>query len=740
MLRTENHPAHAGRGMGCLTALLLMFVCLGWAGADAADTPGLQFDVFAGYDGIVPQAAWVPFLFEVKNDGPTFTGTVELGGAALDRGQSRRLVVELPTGTLKRFVIPVFANPRSYSQWDIRLYDERGKMRAEQTGIRPRKMVAPGIPILGAIPRTAGGTPQFQAILPQQNDLQPMAARLLPSILPDNPLVLDGLNCIYLNSERAADLTLPQVNALMSWVSAGGNLILAIEQPGDVTGSPWLKNIVPCEIKDLRPLKEHPELHEYLRSTFWKTNSSFQAARNYPGASPRRSQGPQASETLTSPDSPFANLADDMKFEAAEMQTVVAKVRDGRVELASGEVPLIVTADRGRGRITCLLFSPEREPVRSWRNLPVFWAKLAEVPGNLYASSDFNRPGGWSSDGIFGAMLDSRQVHKLPIEWLLLLLLCYLIVIGPLDQYWLKKIRRPMLTWITFPCYVVAFSLVIYLIGYKLRAGESEMNELHVIDVLAQGDRAELRGRSYASIYAPANQRYRVIANQKYAAFRSAFSGMYGGSQSGGKTEVVQEGDSFKADIFVPVWTSQLFVNDWAMASSPAPLAATVSGTASGWRVRLENHTDTKLTSSQLVIGEWLIPLGEVPANDAKTFNVSAERGKNLRQFVLDHGRRFQTAVQSRQYAFGSSSRGWIDDLPNSSVAASFISEFTDGNYGGGFQVPPGLDLTTVVDRGNAVVLAWADGYAPGKSIYQFSPRRGHRYTLWRYTLPVGKS
>jgi len=35
------------------------------------------------------------------------------------------------------------------------------------------------------------------------------------------------------------------------------------------------------------------------------------------------------------------------------------------------------------------------------------------------------------------------------------------------DRWWLRKIGKPMLTWITFPCYVVMFSLMIYLIGYK---------------------------------------------------------------------------------------------------------------------------------------------------------------------------------------------------------------------------------------------------------------------------------
>src|SRR6476646_8624289 len=101
-----------------------------------------------------------------------------------------------------------------------------------------------------------------------------------------------------------------------------------------------------------------------------------------------------------------------------------------------------------------------------------------------------------------------------------------------------------MLTWITFPCYVVFFSLLIYFIGYKLRAGESEWNELHVVDVLASGSKAELRGRTYVSVYSPSNQRYNLDSQQRFATFRSEFSG-WGSPQSGERATVLQNGDTF---------------------------------------------------------------------------------------------------------------------------------------------------------------------------------------------------
>src|SRR3974390_291226 len=141
-------------------------------GSVLAARAALQFDVFLGYDSIVPEASWFPVVCEIKNDGPSFNGTVELSPGNYNEGQTTRLAVELPTGTLKRIVIPVFSSIRGGS-WDIRLLDERGKTRAEQLSIRARKQIARGTPLIGALSRTPGGAPVLRATLPQTEELQP---------------------------------------------------------------------------------------------------------------------------------------------------------------------------------------------------------------------------------------------------------------------------------------------------------------------------------------------------------------------------------------------------------------------------------------------------------------------------------------------------------------------------------------------------------------------------------------
>jgi len=375
--------------------------------------------------------------------------------------------------------------------------------------------------------------------------------------------------------------------------------------------------------------------------------------------------------------------------------------------------------------------------MRSWKELPTFWAKLAEVPGAWYVNKEMYSQGGWSTDGVFGAMIDTRQVHKLPVGWLLLLLIMYLIVIGPLDQFWLKRIGRPMLTWITFPCYVVFFSLVIYFIGYKLRAGESEWNELHVVDVLLNGPGAELRGRTYSSVYSPSNQRYTLASQQKFATLRGEFAGGWNASAASEKATILQSGDSFKADIFVPVWTSELFVSDW-WQSAPLPLIATVRNVAEGWEIHVENKTGQLLTNLQLVISDRIIDLGMLAGDQTKTQTITRRDGMSLKNFVTNLGGNFQNAVVSRQHALGSTASGQISDKPNSATAISFLSQLGLAQpYQSTFVAPPGLDLCPVVEHGGAVLLAWAGGYSPIKPIYQFTPRRLQRDTLWRLALKV---
>jgi hypothetical protein len=427
------------------------------------------------------------------------------------------------------------------------------------------------------------------------------------------------------------------------------------------------------------------------------------------------------------------------------MPISTGSVKDGVVLFASGSAPtagtpLAVQAPRGRGKVTVLTFSPEREPFRSWKGKSYFWAKLAGIPGELFNSEGAPGYGARSVDGVFGALIDSRQIKKLPVTWLLLLLVVYLVVIGPFDQWWLKKIGRQMLTWITFPAYVVLFSLLIYFIGYKLRAGETEWNELNIVDILPRGDKVDLRGRTYISIYSSGNAWYSIDGQPGYGTFRTELMDLYSGGNQPEKTKVVQDGNSFKAEVFVPVWTSMLFANEW-FQTNDTPLLAAVSYTGSDYQVDLENLMNRPLTDVRVAVENIIYDVGSLAPNEKKTVRLAAEKGTPLRTFVQQNAATFQSAVDLRRNPLGDTSGGHLENRPIVAATVSFLSYLDDyAQTGRNFVSPAGLDLASAVERGDAVVFAFAPDFSFTEKLNDFSPPRFKRDTVVRLTVPVRRS
>ncbi len=717
----------------------------------------LQFDVFLGYgsggggDGYVREAGWFPVGCEVYNDGPSFDAVVEFSSRQLGGGadQTRRMAIELPTNTRKRFVFPVFAGASRAVTWNARLLDSRGKVRAERENLRGRDLSWETC-LLGAIPRSFGGLPSFpQGKSREALPLIPQVARLTVDQFPDNPIALEGLTYLYLSSEKALDLKKNQYEALMAWVHGGGRLIVGVEQAQDVTSTPWMRGLFPGELKGATTVRSRGALQAWLQTSAGQDTDETPTRPTVrgPGNAPRRpTQGRPRSPAFPLATPPragaaeFAGLAPDPAFEEAEFAVATVTLRDEEVVVSAGSTPLAIRAVRGRGSVTGLTFSPDREPFRSWKNRTWFWARLCNIPASVFDAATPNTFGGWSVDGVFGAMIDTRQVRKLPVEWLLALLVVYLIVIGPLDQWWLKKINRQMLTWLTFPAYVVLFSLLIYYIGYKLRAGETEWNELHLVDILPRAERAELRGRSYSSLYSSVNARYKLASDQSYAALRNEFVGLWGGGPESGSGVVDLKANGFNAEISVPVWTSQLYINDWEQPSA-MPLTATWVKEGANTRVRVENHLARKLTDVRLAYQDRLYTLGGMEPNQAKTISLEPSLSHPLGEFVFNVSQRFQSAISGRRQAFGNTQSGRLDLSADNVIAASFISE--GGNVQGvqrSFIYPYGSDVSSLLARGDAVLVAWDPGHSPaGSTVRRFTPPITKENTLFRLHLPAAR-
>lgn len=705
--------------------LALVMVLLSGVGVQAK----IQFDVFPGFDSVARAGGWYPVVVEVFNDGAGFNGVVEISQTGFNSTPSR-YAVELPQGTRKRLILPAFSTSQGFTALDARLYDDGGSKRAESLGLRVNQAGWENF-ILGAAPQSFSGMPAFPEIQGRAADFQPRVARLSigqgMETFPDNPLVLSSLNAIYLNSSRALDLKEPQVEALMAWVHGGGHVIVAVDQPTDVNATAWLKDLLPASVEGVSTRALGADVNRWLRGSVEPGTGTLQFGAQPP---PQPVGGRGSFE-------PYAGRESDPAFEQSSASVVTLRRRSGVVLAGSAESPLILSAPRGRGLVTVLAFSPERDPLKAWKNRPWFWAKLAGVPKDLLGKSDFNAWGGRGVDGVVGAMIETRQVQKLPVGVLLLLLLVYLAVIGPLDQWWLKKINRPMLTWITFPSYVVLFSLLIYYIGFRLRAGNSEWNELHVVDVYQRSGDAVMRGYSYGSVYSPANNTYRMALEADAAIFRPEFQGFFGAGMSGGRIRVSNKPRGFDAEVEVPVWTSQLVASEW-WQSGVAPVQARIEGK----ELVIANRRSGVLTNVVVIRDRKLIRVGAVEAGSEKRVDLSRDSGEAYMQLASGWSGTFTQVSSRRSEVFGGG--GGVEHIDNWAEAATALS-FTEhaGATGGQgsreFIWPAGFDLTPVADRGDTIVI----GYLPDDSLVpalnKFSALRQSKATLVRLVLTTSR-
>jgi hypothetical protein len=613
----------------------------------------------------------------------------------------------------------------SGNDWVAKLIDENGKVRETRERMQVTQVDRDAV-LLGAMPRNFGGLPIMPSVSENLRDFKPSVARIQLEQFPDNPIALEGLNSFYLNSEKALELRIPQITALLAWVRNGGHLILGVEQISDVTGSPWLSQFLPIELTSERNVQVRTAIQKWIKNEELDDNAAPSG-----GMQIRNSRNDAFF---------YENMSPDATFKDIEMVVGAGTIKDGRVLIANQNTPLAVQAPRGRGTLTVLMFSPEREPFRSWKTKGYFWAKLAQVPGTVFTSDAYmNGYSGVSIDGVFGALIDSRQIKKLPVEWLLLILVVYLLVIGPFDQWWLKKINRQMLSWITFPTYVVLISVLIYFIGYKLRAGETEWNELNIVDVLPRGDRADLRGRTYISIYSSGNATYSLAGQEGFSTLRPELMDISAGARESGKNNVLQVGNGYQAEVPVPVWSSLLYANDW-FATNDMPMTATVSRAASGWTAEVKNLLSTPLKEIRIAVGNYMFELNtEIPAGESKTFKLDPASAKLLPSFVSQNYGYYKRATELRHNQLGETAA--IDDRALTGAVISFIhsGDANQSNRRNEFVTPPGLELSPLIERGDAVIF----GYLPNQSLTppnnKFTPPRLRRDTLLRLSVPVKK-
>ncbi len=194
--------------------------------------------------------------------------------------------------------------------------------------------------------------------------------------------------------------------------------------------------------------------------------------------------------------------------------------RGGKLLSFMGDLPLVVRGPCGFGRITLIGLGVAQPLFSNWADRGLFWARAADLRHERVdpagAAVALTGPGRFYQSGVSDLSSQLRialeqfpGVKLIPFGWVAFFIFLYILIIGPGDYFFLKKVLKRMeLTWITFPTIVLSVSLLAYFAAYAMKGNDLLVNKVDVIDV--DQTAGLVRGRTVLSLFSPQNRDYNI--------------------------------------------------------------------------------------------------------------------------------------------------------------------------------------------------------------------------------------
>jgi len=475
-----------------LAVLYFVFPTQAWA-HERIDGP--TFQVNAGFESHYRDGNWVPVQVTLHNNGPDFNGTLSLitptsqfhGSSSQGIPSNYQVSINLANGAQKQVTmyLPLYFDVQNVT---VKLLDSSGRTVGSQTAALTPLM--PGDVLIGILSDQSTGFGSLSAVpLPNQGGsivLEFLNANTMPAVAA----ALKNFNIIVLDNFTTTNLSAVQLSALQNWVNQGGSLIL-------VGGPEWHRTLgilptglVPIKLSGSTTIPAGTELLP-------------------PG-------GPSALQ----PGQNSIPVAVKVPVSISTAMSISQVSEDKReVILASHTTPLIVQAHQEQGTILYLAFDPTLEPILSWQGASLLWDSLLlrSLGDQLLSHSGISTGIGSSTQQVqpilanrMSGFLQSLLPSTIPPPWrtLGILLICYILVLGPVRFLLVKRLKSRYWSWRIILSSIVIFSLLSYGLAY-VEKGSSILSDSITIAQLSQ-DGSSAHITSYLGVFVPNEGDYQV--------------------------------------------------------------------------------------------------------------------------------------------------------------------------------------------------------------------------------------
>jgi hypothetical protein len=442
----------------------------------------------------------------------------------------------------------------------------------------------------------------------QESELKILRTRV-PDRLPGRGQGYDACTAIVLDTNDRAVLDAlagGAALALKEWVREGGHLLVAVGQNWQAVNDSELAEILPAQLAGQIRL-----------------------------ADPRAIEAFAGNPKKKIPDAPIITRMENWE------------ARGGIPLAAAASTPIVVRGAYGFGRVTLIGLNVDQAPFSQWEERHLFWDKALEIPGR-YAqlAADAPLPGyqGFQANQDLGNFLHEELeqfpgVKLVPFGWVAFFVFLYILLIGPGDYFFLRKVLKRMeLTWITFPLIVLVVSVLAYAAAYSLKGVSLRMSKSDIVDVDQKS--GLVRGNSYFSLFSPQNRDYDIglaplapDRSKDAPSFATTIDPLPAGLRlsirnfgaanpmGGGFTALTGQGyrmlpdgesENLKA-IRIPIWSTKGFKARWTGSGNPVLEADLVRAGPDRISGSVKNLLDIPLEDAVIVTGKQVYQLKTIP-------------------------------------------------------------------------------------------------------------------------------
>lgn len=482
-----------------LVIFCAMIPVSGYADAERDD---IVMEAQVGFDGYFRLEQWTPITVEIENNGEDIQGTLEV---AANQDSNRAVIFSrpaaVPKNSKKRFVLYVQVNTIQ-KEMDINLVQEGKIIKThEMKGLIPLTW---NKYLLGVVTEDKAGLNYWWNVLTSDRifaDHETVHMDL--QSLPERKEVLDNFRVLVFNNVDSSLMTKEQKKALISWLEGGGILIVGTGANGNKTLSGLSSEVLPLQAGDIISINSVDEL---------------------------------------------SRIADRKLPDNSTLQIMDIKSATGEIIVRDGEHNLVWKQQVGRGYIFVSAFDLGLEPIVDWMGNKTFWGKLllqhldAKTVTEL-EKSELQRKT-YGSDIYYQVRdaISSIAAMEMPaFSGLLILLLVYLAIVGPVNYIILKKLDKREWAWITIPLIVILFTAGIYAMGYVKKGSEVITNSISAVRLSSSSSSAQVD--TYVGIFIPKKGDYTISLNKDVLLKTFDYSnyGYYGPTTEGGAVNKIIE-------------------------------------------------------------------------------------------------------------------------------------------------------------------------------------------------------